>query len=69
LISLKIKNYNCNIATKEFDLWAIVLVFAFLEGYRFIYDLHIFDPLERMLKYNDCIIEKAFNIEDLCPKC
>jgi len=33
LISLDVKGYNGNRATKEFDLWKISLVFAFLEGY------------------------------------
>jgi len=33
LISLEVKGYNCSIATKDYDIWAITLLFAFLEGY------------------------------------
>jgi len=32
-ISKEVKGYNCDRATEDYDIWAITLVFAFLEGY------------------------------------
>jgi len=54
LISIKVKGYNCNIATKEFDIWAITLVFAFLEGYYKIYHDHFYAPILKLLEETKC---------------
>jgi len=40
-----VKGYNCNKATKEFDYWAIALVFAFIEGYSYIFDEFYYHPI------------------------
>jgi len=53
--------YNYNKATEEFDYWAIAVVFAFLEGYRFIYITYYFNPLKKLLETNICLPEKEFN--------
>jgi len=45
LISLEVEGYNSNKATKEFDLWAISLVFAYLEGYYYFYKLYFYNPV------------------------
>jgi len=36
-------------ATKEFDIWAITLVFAFLEGYYNIYHANYYTPILKLL--------------------
>jgi len=48
-ISLKVQGYNCNLATREFDIWAITLVFAFLEGYYIIYYDNLYSPILKLL--------------------
>jgi len=49
LISLEVEGYNCKLATKEFDYWAIALVFAFLEGYSNIYYDLFYSPILKLL--------------------
>jgi len=42
-------------ATKEFDIWAITLVFASLEGYYNIYHDNLYVPILKLLKFQNCI--------------
>jgi len=46
LISKQVEGYNCSKATKQFDLWAIVIVFAFLEGYFKIYFYQFYEQIK-----------------------
>jgi len=45
LISLKVKGYNGDIATKEFDIYSIILIIAYLEGYYGFYYTYFYAPL------------------------
>jgi len=54
-ISKKVKGYNCNKATKEYDIWTIGLVFSYLEGIINIYHTYFLVPLMKLLKNNICI--------------
>jgi len=45
LISLDVTGYNVNIATEEYDVWAITILFAFLEGYHYTYFTFFYNPI------------------------
>jgi len=55
LISLDVIGYNGNKSTKEFDLWPMVLLFAFIEGYSRTYYDYLYSPIKKLLKDNICI--------------
>jgi len=58
-----VKGYNCNLATRELDIWAITLVFAFLEGYYTIYYDNLYAPILKLLMHNNCIPKNAFILD------
>jgi len=50
-----VKGYNCNKATKEFDIWTIVLAISLLEGNSLIYDKYFIKPIKKLLINNICV--------------